>query len=118
MSRSWCTNRSFMVLMSLVKSPIAMILFIRGTHSDAFVVAAAPTCSISDVTLTGGSRGCSSRLRKRRATEQEHRENGTAGPPLHVTGILAVAAYVRRVTPGLDPRLKLALSRAAQRHVF
>jgi hypothetical protein len=29
-----------MVLMSLVKSPIAPILFVWGTHSDAFVVAA------------------------------------------------------------------------------
>src|ERR1700682_5256045 len=74
MSCSWCTNRSFMVLMSLVKSPIAPILFVWGTHSDAFVVAAAPICSIADVTLTGGSRGCSCCLRKRRAMEQEHRE--------------------------------------------
>jgi hypothetical protein len=48
--------------------------FVWGTHSDAFVVAAAPICSIADATLTDGSRGCSSRLRKRRAMEQEHRE--------------------------------------------
>ncbi|HEX9591693.1 MAG TPA: hypothetical protein VGA15_28620, partial [Bradyrhizobium sp.] len=45
-------------------------------------------------------------------------KNATAGPPLHLTRILAVAAYVRCVTAGVDPRLKLALSRAAQRHVF
>src|ERR1700738_3004708 len=45
-------------------------------------------------------------------------KNATAGPPLRLTRILAVAAYVGRVTAGVDPRLKLALSRAAQRHVF
>src|ERR1700730_3160916 len=37
MSCSWCTNRSFMVLMSLVKRPMALILFWFREHDSAAV---------------------------------------------------------------------------------
>src|SRR3981081_3107003 len=48
MSCSWCMNRSFMVLMSLVKSPIARILFGFGNTTRGPFVADTPICSVAD----------------------------------------------------------------------
>src|SRR5258708_20225653 len=47
MSCSWCTNRSFIIVMSLVNSPIARILFVLGTQQHACSFAA-PTCPIAN----------------------------------------------------------------------
>src|SRR5665811_470006 len=120
MSCNWCTNRSFMVLMSLVKSPIARILFVSGTHS-----AAGSSPARCDARLLIPANQLIARLflaaAKPRGGTSEHRErwNGRmADTKRRQDSNLVRNGICRACDNRADQRLKLALSRTAQRDVF
>src|ERR1700738_378274 len=86
-----------MVLMSLVKSPIARLL-LRNTAARPVPWPARRCVRLLMAALTSSSRGCSCRRRKRR--EREHwniAADGTAGTNAN-TRISCARTYVRRVT--------------------
>src|SRR6202041_3167689 len=65
MSCSWCTNRSSMVLMSLVKSPIVPSFNVGNTAARPVLRRHAEMFDCWYAGLTGGAGGCSCRRRKR-----------------------------------------------------
>src|SRR5258707_12341365 len=99
MSCSWCTNRSFIILMSLVNSPIARILFVLGTQQHACSFAA-PTSPIANTSANNEIAKLFLPADKKweknigRSPEMERLDDASV---LGITRISGVTSYVARV---------------------